>query len=212
MCPLCDTPAYYYDSIQGSHYYYCPCCSGISLDVDQRLTTADEFQRYQEHNNNPFDPRYRSFVQPVVSKMLEVEHAGSIGLDYGAGPGSAVVAMLQEQGFSMEVFDPFYFPNLTVLQPLGCYDFIVCTEAMEHFFEPNKEFSLLVDLLRPGGSLYCMTLLYEPDVDFAKWHYRMDPTHVFFYQMKTLEWMSLEFGLELRYINKTRAFSFLKPT
>lgn len=178
------------------------------MDDRQRLARGDEFQRYQDHNNDPADPRYRAFFQPLVSKIIDQE--SGYGLDYGAGPGSAMVAMLEEQGYSMEVFDPFYYPDPQVIDRPHIYDFLVCTEAMEHFYEPHKEFSRLVNLVKPGGSIYCMTLLYGPEIDFAKWHYRMDPTHVFFYQPETLEWIGQEFGLDLMNIDKSRAFCFQK--
>ncbi len=42
-----------------------------------------------------------------------------------------------------------------------------------------------------------MTLFYDPDYDFNSWHYRLDPTHVTFYSMKTFEWLAKEFELSI---------------
>lgn len=178
------------------------------MDVRQLLDRNQEFQRYQEHNNDPADPQYRGFFQPLFSTIISRE--SGYGLDYGAGPGSALVAMLEEQGLTMKVFDPFFFPDTQILNEEHSYDFVVCTETMEHFFDPYKDVSLLVDLVKPGGTVYCMTLLYQPDIDFGGWHYRMDPTHVFFYQHETLVWLSKAFDLDLEYIQASRCFYFQK--
>jgi len=64
---------------------------------------------------------------------------------------------------------------------------------MEHFHSPAKEFRLLKDMLNPNGTLYCMTHLYNPDTPFDDWYYKNDPTHVFFYQKKAIEWIKENF-------------------
>ncbi len=39
-----------------------------------------------------------------------------------------------------------------------------------------------------------MTHLYDENIDFEKWYYKNDPTHVFIYQEKTIEYIAKEFG------------------
>jgi 2-polyprenyl-3-methyl-5-hydroxy-6-metoxy-1,4-benzoquinol methylase len=47
------------------------------------------------------------------------------------------------------LFDPLFFPDP---EPLGdLYDFITCTETIEHFHRPAEEFARLDRMLRPGG-------------------------------------------------------------
>ena len=67
------------------------------------------------------------------------------------------------------------------------YDFITCTEAAEHFFDPYKEFNVLDGLLVSGGWLGVMTCFLTDEELFENWHYRRDPTHVVFYAEKTFE-------------------------
>ena len=55
----------------------------------------------------------------------------------------------------MDLYDPFFFPNEEIFSKT--YDFITCTEAAEHFFNPNKEFDLLDKLLKKDGWLGVMT-------------------------------------------------------
>ena len=60
---------------------------------------------------------------------------------------------------------------------------------MEHLHDPLKEFALLTSLLKPQGKLYCMTHVYEPSIDFAKWYYKNDKTHVSIYQKETVHFL-----------------------
>lgn len=71
---------------------------------------------------------------------------------------------------------------------------------MEHFFRPDKEFVLLKSLLNPGGKLYCMTDVYRNQLAFSDWYYKNDPTHVFIYTEKTLEFIKNEFGFKNLFI------------
>ncbi|MGO1820189.1 MAG: hypothetical protein ACTH0S_10965 [Senegalia sp. (in: firmicutes)] len=49
-------------------------------------------------------------------------------------------------------------------------------------------------MLNIGGSIFCMTSLYDEDIDFKNWYYKNDETHVFFYHKKALEWIKNEFN------------------
>ncbi len=156
------------------------------------LSTADEKKRYNEHNNDVGDPGYRKFVKPLVEKVQHKFSPEAAGLDYGAGPGPVSTVLLKEKGFKIELYDPFYWNDRSALDKK--YDFIICCEVIEHFHAPAKEFKLLRSLLQPHGSLYCMTEIYTDDLDFSHWHYKNDPTHVFFYHRHTLRWIKKECG------------------
>ena len=39
-----------------------------------------------------------------------------------------------------------------------------------------------------------MTDLYDESIGFHKWYYKNDPTHVFIYQKKTIEWIKNNIG------------------
>jgi len=73
------------------------------------------------------------------------------------------------------------------------YNYIACCEVIEHFYNPKKEFALLKKLLKPNGKLYLMTALFDKTIDFHTWYYKNDPTHVFIYQEKTINWIKNEF-------------------
>lgn len=96
--------------------------------------------------------------------------------------------MLREAGHDVDLYDPFFHPRPAPVS--GAYDFITCTEVVEHFHHPRDTFGHLDDYLRPGGLLAVMTCFQTDDDRFANWHYRRDPTHVVFYREDTLEWIA----------------------
>ena len=72
---------------------------------------------------------------------------------------------------------------------------------MEHFHKPDEEFLILKGLLKPGGSLLCKTDLHHPEINFEKWYYKNDPTHVFIYTKDSCHWIAKHFGFELEFID-----------
>lgn len=130
------------------------------------------------------------------------------GLDYGCGPGPTLSVMLEERGFAMEIYDPFFAPEAGVLQ--RCYDFITCTETVEHFHSPADEFNQLNRLLRPGSWLGVMTEMMPEEGAFADWYYVRDPTHVCFYRRQTMDWLARNYGWSAQFPHRNVAL-FNKP-
>lgn len=174
------------------HYWRCPQCQATLLAAEQLPDPEFERSRYDLHENNPEDERYRQFLsrlaEPLVSELAPHQQ----GLDYGCGPGPALAQMLEEAGHSMALYDPFFFGDRTPLQ--SRYDFITCTEVVEHFHHPAQEFDRLTRLLKPVGWLAIMTCFQTDDRAFANWHYRRDPTHVTFYREYTFEVIAQQWG------------------
>lgn len=192
-CPLCSGACeLHFVKSDGTSFYDCCDCRGIHLPARHWLSPSEEKVHYLTHNNDVYDPRYRSFVSPIVEAILSEQSPYAIGLDYGAGPGPVISKMLEEESFQTKLFDPFFHPDPSPLNDR--YEYIICTEVIEHFQKPYKEFKRLSDLLKPQGTLYCMTELYHDGIDFAKWRYKNDPTHVFFYRSPTMDWIAHEFG------------------
>lgn len=117
---------------------------------------------------------------------------GASGLDYGSGPGPTLSVMVEERGFSMDIYDPYFAPDSTVFA--RTYDFITCTGTAEHFYHPIREFRRFDNVLQGGGWLGVMTELLLSDDDFEGWGYHRDPTHVCFYRRETMEWIARRFG------------------
>ena len=176
-------------------YLRCPTCLATIMAPQSRLTAGEEKQIYELHENDPEDAGYLRFLSKLADPLTERLPPGAEGLDFGCGPGPALAGMLEEAGFAMALYDPFFHPDMASLD--RTYDFITCTEVVEHLYEPAEVFSLLDRLLRPGGWLGIMTCFQTDDERFDNWHYRRDPTHVVFYRQATFEWLARKYGWAL---------------
>jgi SAM-dependent methyltransferase len=195
-CPLCGDPTpQRLAAIHDRLYHRCGQCGLAFLDRSMLLGSSEERARYETHENDPADARYRAFLDRLAAPLVERLPVGAEGLDYGSGPGPTLSVMLEERGFPMAVYDPFFAPDPSVLE--RTYDFITCTETAEHFFEPATEFDRLERLLRPGGWLGLMTGVLHSDIGFEKWWYVRDPTHVCFYAPETFRWIAGHYGWSL---------------
>ncbi len=194
-CPLCGTVSHILIDV-GRKYFICRGCSGIFCDPQSYVCPEDEKKRYEQHNNDVFDAGYRSFVKPVTDRIADAFRQTDRGLDFGSGTGPVIAAVLEEKGYNIEKYDPFFCDRPEVFR--DSYDYISCCEVVEHFHDPYKEFGLLRTLLKKEGMLYVMTDLFtgSPDEDFKKWYYKDDPTHVFFYRDRTFNWIFEVFGFQ----------------
>jgi hypothetical protein len=188
-CPLCQQERCEpFVTVQGRSYFRCGVCQLRFMAAGHRPDPAAELAHYRRHENRPDDPRYRAFLSRLSDVLLPHLPPAADGLDYGAGPGPTLSLMLAEHGFAMRIYDPFFAPDEAVLQRQ--YDFITCTETVEHFHRPAEEFARLAGLLRPGGWLGVMTEMQSDDDRFLNWWYARDPTHVCFYRRQTMEWIA----------------------
>ena len=191
ICPICSgTNVFSFQLIGPIEYFRCKTCLGLFIDPESRLSPQEEKERYSLHNNDVEDPEYRKFLSKLYDPLIKKLKKESRGLDYGCGPGPALASMLREGGFSVDIYDPYFFPDESYRDKE--YDFITCTEAAEHFYEPQKEFNKLDQVLADKGILGVMTNFYEDTINFEDWYYRKDPTHVVFYTVKTLQCIAEE--------------------
>jgi SAM-dependent methyltransferase len=184
QCPVCQAAdSVHFTRVEIYDYWRCRHCEATFVDPLQLPSRDAEHAQYRLHRNEVNDAGYRKFLTRLTSPLLERLPVSSSGLDYGCGPGPALAAMLSEAGHRMAVYDPLFFDDPKVLYDR--YDFITCTEVVEHFHQPFDEFVRLNRLLKPGGWLAVMTMFQTDDAAFAHWHYRRDPTHVVFYREAT---------------------------
>jgi len=94
----------------------------------------------------------------------------------------------KKKGYKVSNYDPIYFPDKSLLNRQ--YDFITCTETIEHFRHPYQEFNLIDQILKDGGRFGLMTEVLYDESSFKNWWYPNDPTHICFYQPQTFEWIS----------------------
>lgn len=196
-CPLCNSSskAFYKDE-----FYICSCCDGIFRPKEKLLCEEKEKERYESHTNDSDDLGYQNFVSPITSSVLSEHNKDEMGLDFGCGKDSPIVKVLRQNEYKIFEYDPYFFDDKKLLEQ--SYDYIACCEVIEHFYNPKKEFELFKKLLKDDGTLYLMTGIYRKNIDFSKWWYKNDLTHVFIFQEKTFEWIKKEFDFEDMKIEK----------
>ncbi len=200
-CPLCQhaaTMPYHADRLR--QYWHCPVCQLVFAGRQSLLGSDAELAIYQQHQNDPNDAGYRQFLSKLAAPLLQRLGSQALqGLDFGAGPGPTLYLLLEQGGHQVKNYDPYFAPDATLLQRQ--YDFICSTEAIEHFYQPAAEWQLWLELLKPTGWLGLMTRLRPDKVeDFARWHYKNDPTHVSFFHASTFQWLAKRDGFQLEII------------
>lgn len=200
-CILCHSVLEKPIHVEKEHRFFdCENCGSIVRSTDTFPDFETEKERYETHNNDVNDLRYQKFVSPITNAVqANFKPQNSIGLDFGAGTGPVITKVLNDKGYKLNLYDPFFHPDKSVLNQK--YDYIVCCEVIEHFHNPFKEFELLKSLLKPSGKLYCMTDIFSKNLDFGNWYYKNDPTHVIFYTEKSLRWIQREIEFSTLEIN-----------
>jgi SAM-dependent methyltransferase len=201
-CPLCKNNVKdEFVSANGRTYYQCENCGLVFTAREFYLSDEEEKGRYCFHQNNINDEGYVNFLSQLAEPLSQFLKDGESGLDYGCGPGPVLAELLNRKGFSCDIYDPYFFPELDNTKQ---YDFITATECFEHFHNPADELNKIAKILKPGGFLAVMTEFYTSDKVFADWYYIKDPTHVCFYSIKSFDFICRIYGLSIVYCDEKR--------
>lgn len=202
ICPLCGGPnneLFHEDSRRP--YFRCAECQLVFVSQTDRLPPDEEKMRYDLHENDPNDTGYRAFLNRLCTPMLKKMTPGMRGIDYGCGPGPTLSSMFEAAQFPCAIYDPFYAHDAAVLEKK--YEFLSCSEAMEHFYNPLDEFERFLKLVKPGGLIGIMTQLVTEKESFAHWHYITDETHVCFFSEATFRWLAEKYQLKVEFPSKS---------
>jgi SAM-dependent methyltransferase len=164
----------------------------IYLEPAGRLQPLQEVLRYLEHRNSAADQGYVRFLSRLGDPVRERLSPGERGLDFGCGPAAVLGELLTAHGFPTVSYDPLFRPDDACLAQT--YDFVTCSEVIEHAHRPLELFAQLGRLVRPGGLIGVMTRFYGLEAPFGDWWYRRDPTHVCFYDARTMTWIADRMG------------------
>ncbi len=204
-CPLCETTnssKFYKEKFR--EYLRCLSCDFVFVPKMYHLSDTEEKSRYDTHDNDPNDHRYRHFLSQLLVPLLERIQQKSNGLDFGSGPGPTLSLMLEECGHSVDLYDKFYANDISVFEKK--YDFITATEVVEHLSEPMFETSRLIEMLNNQGHLAVMTQILTPQIDFSSWYYKNDPSHIGFFTKKSLSFLASYLNVEVYFISERVVF------
>lgn len=187
-------------------YYHCSRCDLIYLDRAHLPGLEEERQRYLQHDNTAGCPGYVRMFEQFLTAIRPALGRPGRALDFGCGPGPVLAAMLRQQGWDTDTYDPLFFPGSIEGEQ---YDLITATEVLEHVHTPLPVWRQLARLLRPRGVLAIMTHFHPGPASFSAWWYRRDPTHVTFYSAATMDWVGNTLGLAVRVLNSKNTVVFL---
>ncbi len=197
-CPLCgEDNAHVFHEDKRRSYFRCSQCLLVFVPEYQHLSLAAEKAIYELHQNDRYDPRYRAFLSRAVDPLRDKLNSNACGLDFGCGPGSAIVPMMHEYGFQIEQYDPVYADDPGVLE--SQYEYLMCTEVVEHFRQPSVSFDVLFSLLQPRGVMAIMTKMVLDRDAFSRWHYKNDLTHISFFSRETFQWLAKKYQASLEF-------------
>ena len=186
ICTVCkNNKIEFFLNVEGLDYWQCTLCKATMLDPIKFISSNKEKKHYLKHNNEINDARYRTFLSNLIEPLKDKISINDMGLDYGCGYAPALADILKKDGFNVELYDPFFFKNENIF--CRKFNFITCSEVVEHFFKPYEEFNKIDSLLAKNSWLAIMTSFMTEDYLFENWHYRRDPTHVVFYKKITFK-------------------------
>lgn len=203
QCLLCQSPnsnAFKVVKKPERSYFHCEDCDFIFMNPAERLTSEEEKQRYDLHQNEE-SAGYLAFFDPLIKgvtdhfKAAGVESLALTSLDYGCGPTATLSKLLSAHGFETSNYDAFYFTDTETLK--RTYHLITSTEVWEHLHNPKMEIERMLSLLKPGGILAIMTSAHKGEAAFHDWHYRRDLTHVGFFSERSMNWIAERFRLHV---------------
>jgi len=197
ICPLChskDVNSFHSltNKFGKKDFLLCGNCDLIFVPSEFHPDPDSEKKRYDLHENDQSDAGYKKHMQDFAEIVSPYIDNNMEGLDFGCGPYPLLAEVLKKKGFSVDIYDPYFFNDPAVLNRQ--FDFITCTETVEHFRDPQAEFDKLNSLLNPGGKICIMTGIVENRDDFQQWHYIQDITHIAFYSRLTFGWIADYYG------------------
>jgi hypothetical protein len=200
-CPLCThggTDLFSKD--RKREYRICPQCALVFVPPEFHLAPDEEKARYDFHSHGLEDSGYRNFLNRLFQPLQAKLPPGACGLDFGCGRTPTLSVLFGEAGFPCADYDLHYANDPALLEKQ--YDFIACSETVEHFRRPREEFERLLALVKPGGWLGIMTQRYDEAPDFADWFYKNDATHLCFFARKSFEWLAARHALQAEFYPK----------
>lgn len=204
-------------------FYLCPCCEFLGRDPRFFPSPEQERREYDTHHNTLANTGYvqmflRFLREAVFPYAATGEGQAPLVLDFGSGPGECVLAHVMREQFSfrVDVYDRFFAPH-TAFQSKS-YDIVTCTEVIEHLSAPLEILAMLKERLNPGGILALMTLFHmvrpgdrESELEFRRWWYRRDKTHISFFRPRTFLWLAGTLGMEVMFMDGLRQVTLRRP-
>lgn len=194
-CLICSSDTYALVDKSGRLFHFCHYCQFVSLDQKFHLSFEAERERYDLHDNRSDNEGYRQWLSNFASEaVIPYISLNSRILDFGCGPNPLMKVLLEEKGYSVEVYDKHFhdYPFK------GKFDMIISTEVIEHIEYPAIQVQELKSHLNPQGHLSLKTA-FRPTTDesFLNWWYKEDKTHISFFSPEAMIYMASQSQLSI---------------
>jgi hypothetical protein len=220
-CLLCSTSElkwlftkkFTYPFVFQREYFHCSTCDLLQSNPESWLGLQEEKTRYETHENDPDNFFYQQYLLKLLNPMLEyISIHTTKGLDYGSGPTKGMESLILKKGGHCESYDPLFYPRQNC-ELINQFDYILCSEACEHFYNPRQEFNFLNHYLKKNGVLAIRTEFVKDDrKELVQWYYLNDPTHVIFFSTHTWQWLANEMRWSILLDDKKSIVLFKKNT
>lgn len=211
-CPLCSSPAQLFFKGEDREYQYCDLCGLIFVPPNFHIPSESESERYREHENSLDNEGYVAMFMEKVSLIKKYCPSLKTALDFGCGYEPVLKTLLEREGITTEIYDLIFFPNFPKNKT---YDLVISTETFEHLKNPMQDIQQAAACVAPSGFLAVMTRFYplengKPcEINFSKWYYQRDPTHIAFYTSESFQWIADKMGFQI-ILNNQFDFVLLK--
>lgn len=178
--------------------YICEKCGHIKKK--NILPTILQKERYDKHI---CDEGYLKYMNSVFYKISKYLNEG-ISLDYGCGQVHALSDILNQNNYSCDYYDLFYYNSLEDKK----YDNIIMIEVIEHIENVYDELIKIKELLNNHGRIIVMTNFIPKDI--TNWWYLRDSTHVSFLDENSILMLASLLGMEVKIDKENNIFVLIK--
>ena len=186
-CALCRTAECQPAGIVGQrHLFSCPSCGLVSIPSGYHLSVENERARYDLHDNSADNDGYVRFLSQVAEVVEKNAGSGVRVLDFGCGRNAVLTGILEARGIQCDAYDPLYDHPLPVPFPAATYGAVILCEVIEHCRDLQAVFGLAGTLCTRDASIVVRTRCYPEEVDWSRWWYAQDTTHINFFSTASL--------------------------
>ncbi|MDD3842727.1 MAG: class I SAM-dependent methyltransferase [Candidatus Izemoplasmatales bacterium] len=203
-CPLCGFPSLTCNN-NGFELHKCQNCGLVFKNYIYFQNANQEKERYDKHSTNPDAGYLKSINDFIALAIIPLQNVITV-LDYGCGRIGYLGTRLADAGYRVSMYDLYYHSDKLALEKQ--YDLVTLVEVVEHFQNPEIEFTNLCQLIKKNGYLAIKTQFVPKELN--NWWYIRDITHYCFFSDQSLLYIAAKYGLDIIYNDHIQTIVYQK--
>jgi len=204
-CKVCGSgDIAFYARNNKREFLRCSRCELVFVPEQFFLTTGQERERYDLHDNSIENKGYKEFLEKIATVISEHFPSDCSILDFGSGANAVLGSILDKKGFLCDSYDPLY--NIQCFDNVKSYDVIVICEVIEHLRLLQDDLAFINKRLKRNGAVILRTQLYPESEKFLKWWYIQDLTHINFFSPVTIEFVASQLNRAVSFTGEKDIF------